>query len=87
MWPPALSGHNNYWIFGHGHGVDGAPTIVLGLGLPRDLSRLFEDCVLVDRVGQPHGVDAEEAGAPVYVCRRPTRPWADLWPDLRHYSA
>jgi 4-amino-4-deoxy-L-arabinose transferase-like glycosyltransferase len=85
--PKAVSGHNNYWIWGYDRAVDGATTIVLGLGLPRVLSRVFEGCVLKVRVGQPHDVAAEEAGAPIYVCQRPRASWAELWPQLRHYSA
>jgi hypothetical protein len=85
--PEAISGHNNYWIWGPGDANEAAATIVLGLGLPPDLDRYWEECVLKDRVAMPHNVAAEEAGAPIYVCARARAAWNEFWPELQHYSA
>ncbi|MFC4375141.1 hypothetical protein ACFO5K_13660 [Nocardia halotolerans] len=29
------------------------------------------------------GIDNDEQGAPMFVCRDPVRPWSQVWPQLR----
>ncbi|HKP90039.1 MAG TPA: hypothetical protein VJT75_08705, partial [Thermoleophilaceae bacterium] len=78
---PAFSGHNAYGDWGPPPGRAG-PVIAVGLG-PRDLAGL-ESCRRVARIGNGAGVDNDEEGAPVVVCRGPRRPWSAAWPALRH---
>jgi 4-amino-4-deoxy-L-arabinose transferase-like glycosyltransferase len=46
----------------------------------------FASCTLVTRLHNRYGVDNEEEGEPVAVCRRPDRTWAALWPAFQHYD-
>jgi hypothetical protein len=32
------------------------------------------------------GVDNEEVGEPVAVCRGPRLPWPAMWPHFQHYD-
>lgn len=34
-------------------------------------------------VGNGVGLDDDEQGTPVWVCRERLRPWAEVWPELR----
>jgi 4-amino-4-deoxy-L-arabinose transferase-like glycosyltransferase len=81
--PPAVSGHNNYWLWGppESHG----PIIAVGPleGLLRQI------CPTVERAAQitnPWNVDNEESGYPILLCRNPTRRLADIWDFARHYN-
>jgi hypothetical protein len=80
--PPAISGHNNYWLWGP-RGVSGDVMIVLA---PSDseLGELFE------RVERVAGIDCrycmpDMRRLSVYVCRGLRRPIAEIWPRLKHY--
>jgi hypothetical protein len=81
--PSALSGHNNYWLWGP-DGWDGRVLIVVGSSEER-LRGLFER---VERSGtlacglcMPY-----ENGRPVWVARGLKIPLADLWPQVKHYD-
>ena len=80
--PPAHSGHNSYADFRVPPDVQG-PVLVVGYGDPR---RLLMGCSALGPIVMPHGVDNEEQAMPVWRCAAPSRPWAELWPDLRHIS-
>jgi hypothetical protein len=81
--PPAISGHNNYWLWGP-RGWDGRLLIVVG-GTEERLRALFEQ---VERAGtldcgrcMPY-----ENGRPVWIARGLTVPIAELWPQVKHYD-
>ena len=81
--PPALSGHNNYWLWGP-RGYTGEIVIVLG-STEESLSRRFE------RVERAATVDCGycmpyENNRPVWVCRGMREPLAAIWPGLKHYD-
>ena len=44
----------------------------------------FGSCTVLARLDNGVGVDNEEQGAPVAVCRDPRMPWSRLWPRLAH---
>ena len=83
--PHAISGHNNYWWWGHAGARDGATTIAVRVDRS-DLTPIFDDVTLVGQVQSPHGVWTEERDAPIYVCRRQRVSWRNAWPSLRHYG-
>ncbi len=79
--PPALSGNNNYWIWGtHGYG---GKTIIDVNG--RELLAHYGS---VDRVGTFHNPLAMpyENDLPIWVLGNPKTPLQTLWPSLRNYS-
>jgi Dolichyl-phosphate-mannose-protein mannosyltransferase len=79
--PRAYSGHNAYGDWGPP--PDGsAPVVAVGLR-PRDLAHL-RGCAITARIDNPAGVDNEEQGRPVAICRGPRRDWSREWPALRH---
>jgi hypothetical protein len=80
--PHAHSGHNAYGDWGPPPD-GGAPIIVVGLD-PDVLAARLRDCSAAARIDDRVGVDNEEQGEPVMVCRGPRRPWSRQWPLLRH---
>ncbi|HVR96137.1 MAG TPA: glycosyltransferase family 39 protein, partial [Thermoanaerobaculia bacterium] len=81
--PHAVSGHNNYFLWGPGS-YTGEVLIILGgdeadnRAVCPDLRR--EGTVRCDGLCMPF-----EDDLPVYVCRGLTPPLAELWPRLKHY--
>jgi hypothetical protein len=77
---PVYSGHNSMWDLGPPPaGTD--QVITVGFSRP-DLTW----CTQVDTVAEidnDAGVDNDEQGAPVMLCRGVTERWQTLWPDLR----
>jgi hypothetical protein len=81
--PPAVSGHNTYWLWGppERHGP------VIGVGQIGDvLDRICPDTVEVATITNPYGVENEEAGLPLYLCLAPEGQLADIWDEVRHYN-
>jgi hypothetical protein len=81
--PPAISGHNNYWLWG-ARGWDGRTAIVVG-GREDQVRPLFES---VERAGttdcgycMPY-----ENGLPVWIARGLRQPVTEAWPRLKHYD-
>jgi len=80
--PHAYSGHNAYGSWGPP--PDGrAPVIAIGLR-PRELATQLRGCRVAARIDNRVGVDNEEQGKTVMVCREPRHPWSRQWPRLRH---
>ncbi|MEV6214008.1 glycosyltransferase family 39 protein [Nocardia sp. NPDC051833] len=79
--PTPYSGHNAYWWWGP---PPDTATTVLTVGIERD--RLTELCAVVEPVGvldNGLGIDNDEQGEPLFVCRAPLRLWSQVWPQLR----
>ena len=60
-------------------------VVVVGSRLPR-VSGEFTTCRTVDHLDSGFDVDNEEEGQPIAVCTGPKKPWATLWPALRHLA-
>lgn len=82
--PAAFSGHNGYADWGPPPERD-LPVVAVGLRREQ-LDRWFGRCELSARIDDGVGVDNEEQGRLVHVCRERLRPWADLWPEVRRLS-
>lgn len=81
--PPVYSGHNAYGEWGPP--PESATTVVLvGRRPAQHAAEWFGRCKTVARIDNGVGLDNEEQGAPVQVCRDRKRPWAQLWPQIRH---
>jgi hypothetical protein len=82
--PAPYSGHNALADLAVPPGR-GAPVVVVGYQTAT-VDRFFTGCRLAARVDNGLGLDNEEQGSPVWVCQQVRRPWAELWPQLRHLS-
>jgi hypothetical protein len=82
--PPVYSGHNELYNFGPP--PDSASVaVVVGMD-PARLSAVFTTCATMAELDNQVGVDNEEQGVAVRVCRGPREPWSALWPRLQHYD-
>lgn len=81
--PPVVSGHNSYWDWGPPQ--DGsAIAIVVAEGGWRPPA--IGDCDVVGIVDNGLGVENDEQGTLVEVCRRVPSAWTEAWPMFRHLS-
>jgi hypothetical protein len=80
--PPALSGHNNYFLYGT---RDFSGDVVIAVGLERAL--LESEWVEVERVGTFHSdyVLPDQNDLPIYVCRQRRHDFAAWWPATKRY--
>ncbi|HVR47861.1 MAG TPA: glycosyltransferase family 39 protein [Candidatus Binatia bacterium] len=78
--PPALSGHNQYWLWGT-RGFDG--NVVIDVHGDCD-EHLFRDRRVAARFSNPWGRPFEN-GFDISVCEGITTPLTAYWPKLRRY--
>jgi hypothetical protein len=81
--PPAISGHNNYFLWGS-RGYDGAVVIVVGGDAARHAQN-YESVARVGELSNPYAV-AYETNIPVYVLSGPRAPLGEEWARLKHYE-
>jgi len=79
--PPAISPHNNYYLWGP-HGADGSVMITLG-GDPEFRDKAFRSVELAGRTDNPYAQPSEIQ--PIYVLRGMKPPLAQRWPKLKRY--
>jgi hypothetical protein len=80
--PPALSGHNQYWLWGP-RGYDG--SLILRVGGNADRWRSL--CGSVEVVGSFGGpyVMPYENDRPIFICRDLRMPLGSLWSRLKRF--
>jgi hypothetical protein len=81
--PPAIGGHNNYWLWGP-QGRDGSVMIVVG-GERADYEEKFHSVAVEGETDDPYAMPSE-TNQPIYVLRGLHPPLAELWPKLKHYD-
>ena len=81
--PPAISGHNNYYLWGP-RGYSGDMVIAFGMRLA-DLQSLFGSVQQVNTINDFYA-GPDENNVPVYICRQPRRPLAEMWPLLKFFG-
>jgi hypothetical protein len=81
--PPALSGHNQYWMWGT-RGFTGNVIIDVHGECERSAG-LFRVHRVVARFANPWGRPFEN-GFPISICEGITTPLAAVWPKLRNYN-
>ncbi|MEP7028936.1 MAG: glycosyltransferase family 39 protein [Candidatus Eisenbacteria bacterium] len=80
--PPAVSGHNNYWLWGPG---PAAPRVVIVIGgNTGNLRDLFDWVVVADSTDQTWCMPYENH-LPIHVCRGLRQPLAAIWPGLKEF--
>jgi hypothetical protein len=80
--PPALSGHQNYFLWGC-RGYSGDSLIALG-GRREAWERLFASVQTVARVEHPYSMPYRHFD--VFYCRGIKRPLGELWPQLKMWD-
>lgn len=80
--PRAISGHNNYWLWGPGD-ADGSVLLIVG-GAPED----HDECAAVEEVARSRCTYCMpyENDLPVFVCRNLRVPIPELWQAVKHYE-
>jgi hypothetical protein len=82
--PAVYSGHNELYNFGPP--PDSANVaVVVGID-PSRLNSVFTTCTTMGHLDNEVGVDNEEQGIAIQVCRGPREPWRALWPRFQHYD-
>jgi hypothetical protein len=81
--PPAISGHNNFFLWGPG-AASGAIVITVAADAGR-LSAFYDDVRPAGRIENPYAMPYE-SGLTIWVLRRPRAPLADIWGALKHYD-
>jgi 4-amino-4-deoxy-L-arabinose transferase-like glycosyltransferase len=81
--PPALSGHNQYYLWGT-HGYDGSVVLRINGNLALQ-KKMCRDARIVGSFGSEY-VLSYESDRPIILCRGLHPPLAQLWPKLKHYN-
>jgi hypothetical protein len=81
--PPAISNHNNYWLWGP-QGATGDVVIIVG-GSRDDAHADFRSVRLADATACEHCMPYEN-GAPIFVCLGLNQPLAARWAEIRNYQ-
>jgi len=81
--PPALSGHNQYWLWGP-RGYDGSVLIDVNANLADD-RKLCRSAKKAATFSAPYVMPYEDEIA-IVVCRGLKQPVSALWPRLKHYE-
>ena len=81
--PPAVSGHNSYWLWGPGS-CTRELVVVIGGGRER-LDERFRD-VRLGAVSRCRDCMPYEDGLSIWVARGPKQSLRDVWPLVKHYD-
>jgi hypothetical protein len=81
--PPAISTHNNYWLWGTGD-WDGSVVVIKGSSVEA-LSRYYAEVEQVATFDCDYCMPYED-NAPIFVCRGPLMPVEEAWAQLRNFS-
>ncbi len=79
--PSARSTHNNYWLWGPGETSWG---VVMAVWVPKDrLEDMFGEVVEAGRTSCEYTDRLGLNNTPIYVCRKPKRPIAEVWAEWK----
>ena len=80
--PPAISSHNNYWIWGYPKDYTGKILIVIGSNY-KDNSEFFNDVELAATHYNKYGMSYENVD--IFICRNPKMPIGEIWGKIKHF--
>ncbi|MEV4236273.1 glycosyltransferase family 39 protein [Nocardia sp. NPDC049737] len=82
--PTPHSGHNSYWWWGPPSDTASAVIVV---GLDRDhLTGYFAEVQPAGYIDNGLGIDNDEQGQPLFICRKPRAPMSEMWPAAKHLT-
>jgi len=80
--PQAYSGQDGFWYWGP---PPASATTVVAVGYERGfLDRSFSSVRRATLLNDHLGVDNDNQGAPVWICRQPRGDWQTLWPRFKY---
>ncbi len=82
--PPALSGNNNYYLWGP-RGYDGSVVIAVNVE-PEQWSRICDSVRVLGTFGTSPYAMPYERDRPIVLCRGMRPPLPQLWPAFKHYG-
>ncbi len=82
--PPALSGNNNYYLWGP-RGYDGSVVLAVNVD-PAQWSRICDSARVVATFGTSPYAMPYERDRPIVLCRGMRPPLQQLWPAFKHYG-
>ena len=82
---PVLSEHNNYWFWGPGS-RDPQTLIIVGTWHPERFKPFFGQIDQTATIDNPLGIENDERGAGIYVCRQPRVSLRAKWPDSKDFD-
>jgi hypothetical protein len=80
--PPAISGHNNYWLWGP-HGCTGKVMIYISSATPDELKPFYGGVQIVGVMGTPYSMPFEHRN--IYLLRDRNGDLSKDWPSFKHY--
>jgi hypothetical protein len=81
--PHAISGHNNYYLWGP---QEFSGEVVIAVGLPMEkLTPLFGRIELAATISNEYAIPNEN-NLPVYICRQPKMSLQEAWPRLKFFG-
>ncbi len=81
--PEPYSGHLAYWRWGPPPEQKAGPAILVGRWSAAELAPYCGSATIEARHDNGYGVDNEEQGVPIWLCRDLSQPWSVVWPQLR----
>jgi hypothetical protein len=83
--PAPYSGHMSYAGWGPPSDSSDGPVVLVGEFDPARIDTVFAGCERVAEHDNGFGLDNDEQGTDVWLCRAPVAPWSAIWPELRRY--
>ena len=80
--PVAISGHNNYWLWGP-HGYTGEVMILVNGASPEEVRKSYESVEIAGRMDNPMSMPYERRN--IYLVRGRKRSIVDDWLEFKHY--
>jgi 4-amino-4-deoxy-L-arabinose transferase-like glycosyltransferase len=80
--PFAISGHNNYWIWGP-HGETGEVMIVINGASLEEMRKYYDSVEIAGVMNHPYAMPFEHRN--IYLCRGRKGSIVKDWPDFKHY--
>ncbi len=81
--PPAISNHNNYWLWGYPEDKSDSVVIVIGSNL-EDNSEFFYEVTEAATHYNKYGMPYENVG--IFICRNPKRNLKVIWNDFKSFN-
>jgi hypothetical protein len=81
--PVAASGIGSYYYWGLGNP---AASTILVVGYSEDyLKRYFSEVTVKEVFRNKYGINNEEQGILIILCRKPNKPISEMWPEFKHF--